>query len=166
MSQRILVFAISIFFATHVLSAPKDSLEVRNAVAGFAEAWNHHDMQAFGQLFTSDADFVNVAGKLDIGRTSIVYHHAYSHGAVSKTSKPPVSQRYWGIFSHSTMNFDSIGIRFLRPDVAIARVAWRLTGDSRTPDPRTGMLLFIVVKNSGKWKITAAQNTEIHRTVH
>lgn len=53
---RNLVFATSIFFATHVFSAPKDSNEVTKAVAGFAEAWNRHDMQAFGQLFTTNAN--------------------------------------------------------------------------------------------------------------
>lgn len=60
------------FFATRVFSAPKDSNEVTKAVAGFAEAWNRQDMQAFGQLFTTNADFVNVAGELDMGRAAIV----------------------------------------------------------------------------------------------
>lgn len=64
------------------------------------------------------------------------------------------------------MNFGSIGIRFVRPDVAIARIAWRLLGDSRIPDARTETLIFVVVKNRGNWEITAAQNTDIHRTVH
>ena len=69
------------------------------------------------------------------------------------------------MFKNSTMNFDSIVIRFVRPDVAIAHVVWRLTGDARTPDPRTGMFTFVVLRNDGKWQITAAQNTEINRTV-
>ncbi len=163
---RNLFFATSILFATHVFSAPKDSLEVTKAVAGFAEAWNRHDMQAFGQLFTSNADFVNVAGKLDMGRAAIVKHHAYSHGTISQNSEPQASHRLWGIFSHSTMAFDSIGVRFLRHDVAVARVAWRLTGDVRSTEPRTGMFLFVVVENNGKWAIAAAQNTEINRKVH
>lgn len=84
-------FASSVLFAPNVYSAPNDSLAVRNAVSGFAEAWNHHDMYAFGELFSSDADFVNVQGKLDRGRTSIVYHHSYSHGTISQTSEPPAS---------------------------------------------------------------------------
>jgi hypothetical protein len=47
-----------------VLAAPNDAKDVRNVVAGFATAWNHHDLDAFGKLFAPDADFVNVAGAL------------------------------------------------------------------------------------------------------
>jgi hypothetical protein len=49
-------------FAIHVLAAPTEE-QVRNAVNGMAEAWNGHDMEAFGKLFAADADYVNVGGK-------------------------------------------------------------------------------------------------------
>lgn len=55
------------------------------------------------------------------------------------------------------MTFDLIGVCFLRHDVALARVAWLLTGDVRTKKPRTGMFLFVVVENNGKWAIAAAR---------
>ena len=35
-----------------------DEGDVRQVVSGFAETWNHHDMEAFGRLFAPDADFV------------------------------------------------------------------------------------------------------------
>ena len=49
-------------------AAERDEEAVRVAVSRFAEAWNRHDMDAFGALFTRDADFVNVTGQLWKGR--------------------------------------------------------------------------------------------------
>jgi uncharacterized protein (TIGR02246 family) len=51
---------------------------VRKVVGGFATTWNGHDLDAFGKLFASDAEFVNVAGVLWTGRQSIQAQHAYS----------------------------------------------------------------------------------------
>jgi len=39
-----------------------DETEIRRVELGLQEAWNHHDMKAWADLFTEDADFVNVAG--------------------------------------------------------------------------------------------------------
>jgi len=39
-------------------------------------------MDAFGRLFTPDADFVNVAGSWWKGRVAIQHNHAYSHGTI------------------------------------------------------------------------------------
>lgn len=43
-----------------VFAEPNDEEGVRMTVAGLAQSWNDHDMDAFGKLFASDADFVNV----------------------------------------------------------------------------------------------------------
>ena len=98
----------------------------------------------------------------------IVRNHAFAHGVISRSDSvglraPP---RLYGIFRHSTMDFTSVAIRMARPDLAISHVSWRLTGDSRTSLARTGLLTFVLVPTAGQWQIEAAQNTEIHRTVH
>lgn len=141
---------------------------VSRTVAGFAEDWNRHDMVAFASLFARDADFVNVGGTWWRGRASIQEHHAYSHGTIAATDSVGAGghARYYGIFRHSTITFDSTEVRLLRPDVALARVAWHLTGDARISGRRTGRLLFVLVRTGEAWRITAAQNTEISRTVH
>jgi uncharacterized protein (TIGR02246 family) len=141
---------------------------VSQTVAGFAEAWNKHDMAAFGELFASDADFVNVAGNWWVGRASIQEHHAFAHGTLSPADTIGLGPRarLYGIFRHSTMTFDSTALRLIQPDVALARVEWHLVGDARTSGQRAGRLLFVLVRNAGVWRITAAQNTEIDRTVH
>lgn len=152
-------------WATSVVAAPNDAADVRNAVLGFPAAWNHHDMDAFGKLFAPDADFVNVGGDHWVGQQEIQLQHAYSHGTVPQDSIPGGNPAHYGIFKHSTMKFTHIDVRFLRRDVAIAHANWELLGDSRTPNPRRGVLTFVLTRQNDRWLVAAAQNTEIHRTV-
>jgi len=74
------VAVLTCLLDNRVLAAPNDADNVRNVVAGFATSWNRHDMDAFGKLFSPDAEFVNVAGDLWTGRQSIQAQHAYTHG--------------------------------------------------------------------------------------
>ena len=148
-------------------AAPNDAKDVRSVITGFATTWNRHDLDAFGKLFAPDADFVNVAGSLWIGRQAIQAQHAYAHGVIPADS-PGFSERdhpYNGIFKNSTITFNQVDVRFLRKDVAIAHVSWELLGDARTQSPRRGMLLFVLTGQNTGWLIAAAQNTEINRTV-
>lgn len=170
MSARLIASgAFFLFWAmgAHAQAVP-DVAPIRHTVAMFADAWNRHDMKAFGQLFAPDADFVNVQGVWWKGRAEIELHHAYSHGTISKSEAATLNPqlRHYGMFRHSTMAFQSITVRLIRPDLAIAHVSWRLTGDSRTTVARTGMLTFVLAPTNGRWLIVAAQNTEIHRVVH
>lgn len=150
-----------------VLAAPNDADAVREVVSGFAMTWNSHDMDAFGRLFAPDADFVNVAGSLWTGRQSIQAHHAYSHGVIPPDSRGFSGRErpYYGIFKNSVMKFRRINVRFLRRQIAVARVSWELLGDARTQNPRHGILMFVLTRQNGGWVIAAAQNTEINRTV-
>jgi hypothetical protein len=162
--------AVAVFnflFASYLLAAANDTDEVRNVVAAFATTWNRHDLDAFGKLFAPDADFVNVAGLLWTGRQSIQAQHAYIHGVIPADS-PGFSEEdrpYYGIFKNSTLRFDQIEIRFLRKEVAIAHVNWKLLGDARTQNPRRGVFIFVLTRQNAGWLIAAAQNTEIERTV-
>jgi|GEM_PF-672453 hypothetical protein len=161
------VTLLTYLLASHVLAAQSDEEDVRNAVAGFATTWNRHDFDAFGKLFAQDADFVNVAGVLWTGRQSIQAQHAYSHGVIPADS-PGFSEedrRYYGIFKNSSLKFDHIDVRFLRKEVAVARVNWELLGDARTQNPRHGVFMFVLARQNVGWLIASAQNTEINRAV-
>ena len=153
-------------FVVCLLAEPNDEGDVRQVVSGFAETWNRHDLEAFGRLFAPDADFVNVGGILLKGRHEIQSHHAWSHGAIPESVPDPQAQpQHYGIFKNSTMKFDTMDVRFLRKDVALAHVNWQLSGDARTSTPRRGVFLFVLTRQDGSWLISAAQNTEINRTV-
>ncbi len=151
-------------FAAFLLAETNDQAAVRQVVSSFAETWNRHDMEAFGRLFASDADFVNVAADWWKGRQDIQAQHALSHGTIPADTLS-VPMQYYGIFKSSTFRFTQIDVRFLRKDVAVAHASWDLLGDTRTPNPRHGLMTFVFSRQGGAWLIDAAQNTEINRTV-
>jgi uncharacterized protein (TIGR02246 family) len=141
-----------------------DEEAVRKVVNGFPEAWNRHDMNAYGALFTPDADFVNVTGTHWKGRESIQLNHAFLHGAIPADSAgvtPPKSA--YGIFKTSNITYKQIDVRFLRKDVAVAYLQGEMQGDARTKDPRHTVLVMILTKENGRWLVAVAQNTEINR---
>jgi uncharacterized protein (TIGR02246 family) len=147
-----------------VHAASGDEEAVRKVVNGFAEAWNRHDMDALGALFTPDADFVNVGGVHWKGRDSIQLNHAFLHGAIpASTTGVTPPQIAYGIFKTSNLTFKQVDVRFLRKDVAVAHVQTELQGDARTKDPRHTLLVMFLTKEDGRWFIAVAQNTEINR---
>jgi hypothetical protein len=60
-------------------------------------------------------------------------------------------------------------VRFLRPDVAITHVTWKMTGARGTeswkvPDVRHGKVTMVLVRANESqygWQIAALQNTEV-----
>lgn len=126
-----------------------EETEIRKVELGLQEAWNHHDMKAWANLFTEDADFVNVAGRWWRGRAEIEKKHAEIHAT---------------IFRDSTLTIYEVDTRFLTPEIAIVHISWSLTGN-RNPDgsdgqPRKGIFTQVLQKQNGKWLIAAAQNTD------
>jgi len=146
-------------------SAAEREEQVRAAVSRFAEAWNRHDMDAFGALFAQDADFVNVTGQLWKGRREIQRRHSYLHGAIAREAVSEALPANYGIFKSSTYHFDRIDVRLFGPDVAIAHGAWTMLDDARTAKPRRGMMTFTLTRDGDNWLYEAVQNTEINRTV-
>jgi hypothetical protein len=47
----------------------------------------------------------------------------------------------------------------------VAHASWELLGDARSPNPRHGLITFVLTRQDGAWLIAAAQNTEINRAV-
>ena len=130
--------------------AAEDEAGVGAVVRGFEEAWNRHDMDAFARLFAEDADFVNVIGMRWIGRPAIKEAHQTTHATV---------------FKNSHLKIGETSVRFLKPDVAVARSVWDLQGHANpageTQAPRRGILTNVLVKKELGWQIVVAQNTDI-----
>jgi hypothetical protein len=110
---------------------------------------------------------VNVTAQWWKGRPVIQKNHAFLHGtvAVSDTTDVTVPPRSYGIFKTSSLSFTSTAMRVSRSDLAIARASWRMSGDTRTPEARSGVMMVVVVNEEGGWHIVAVQNTEIARAV-
>ena len=144
-----------------------DERAVAKAISCFPDSWNRRDMTAFGQCFAMDADFVNVTTQWWKGRSSIQKNHAFLLGTIDKldTAGVTVPAQAYGIFSATTLTFKSVELRYPLADVGIARISWQITGDARTPQARSGLLMFVLTNTGGRWEIAAVQNTELARPV-
>jgi hypothetical protein len=140
MSMPLSLFAVAALLTsllgTQVVGAPNDEEDVRNVVAGFETARNHHDTNAFGKLFAPDADFVNVAALRWKGRQAIQAQHAYTHGTMPADSPGSIKEDrpYYGVFKTSTLRFTQTDVRF--PDAAFSFLSGSgvdPTGRSRLP---------------------------------
>jgi uncharacterized protein (TIGR02246 family) len=126
-----------------------DDQAVRAVVEQLDASWNAHDMDAFGELFADDADFVNVYGMRWRDKRTIREEHRTLHNSV---------------FRKSTLTARDTTVRFVAPDVAIARSHWDLVGlvspgGEARPD-RRGILTHVLRKQQGKWLIVVTQNTD------
>jgi uncharacterized protein (TIGR02246 family) len=116
-------------------------------MADFEATWNAHDMKAFAELLTSDADFVVINGKHLHGRDAIYQHHDELHRT---TLRNRVGQNHIE------------DIRFIRPEVAIMHVTFEGRSASPEDDSRgrtSARATVVVVKVGSKWLITAFHNT-------
>jgi hypothetical protein len=159
-----LVLAATPLVVTRVLAASSSEEEVRKAVMNQVEALNRHDMEAFGNAYTPDADYVNVGGKWTKGRRAIQTNHEYLHGTIPvDTPGVDIPRKVDGIFKTSSIRVTQIEVRFLRKDVAVAHETWEMLGDAQNSRIRMGLVTFVLIREHGVWLIAAAQDTEINR---
>jgi uncharacterized protein (TIGR02246 family) len=157
MRHEILAMTLVLIGAT-ALAAADESVAPHAAEASAASAaavvfvddWNAHDMRKFAELFTEDADFVNVIGLWWHGRSEIQKAHEALHATRMKDSHLAATDT---------------AVRVLKPNVAVIHVRWELTGDTGTDGvtqpPRHGILSLVTVRAGGKWLIASAQNTDV-----
>jgi uncharacterized protein (TIGR02246 family) len=139
-----LVRAFSALAFTNLVAQEKsEEGAVRRVVADFAGAINRGDAKAFAALFAEDADFVVITGKYLKGRNEIVTYHA---------------RLFTDDFQGSHLDVTSVAIRFLRTDVAVARVASKRT-ENGGREMRTSFPMFVLTKQGESWVIAAVQNT-------
>ena len=98
-----------------------DEAAIRANITRCQDGWNAGDGEAFGAPFAEDADYIIVNGMHVSGRAAIAARHQQIFDTV-----------YRG--SHNTFTVEDI--RFVRPDVAIARARARLHIASARPRAR------------------------------
>jgi uncharacterized protein (TIGR02246 family) len=117
--------------------------------AAFEAAWNAHDMQAFGALFDPAATFVNRFATYWRGREAIVAGHRVIHE---------------GVYRDSTLAVDAADIDHLSDAAAILHFWTRLTaGQAHPAGPHQAdtLILAVVVRRDGGWRIQAAENVTL-----
>lgn len=127
----------------------EDEKAIRKVVAGIEEAWNAHDMKAYGKLFREDAEFINVVGMHWRGREAIMVAHTAYHET---------------LFKNHSIKTDDVQIRSLGSGHAIAVVT--TTNDAFTTPTgvipkRQNRQTYMLVKDSDGWKIAHGHNVPV-----
>jgi uncharacterized protein (TIGR02246 family) len=115
----------------------------------FEAAWNAHDMDAFAALFHPDATFVNRFGTYWRGVGPIVSAHRAIHETVYKDS---------------TVTIDTPDVDVISEDAVILHFWARLmTGAAHPAGPHQidTLLLAVVTRRDGIWRIQAAENVTL-----
>lgn len=132
-----------------------DEAAIRELGQIWQDSWNRRDAAGLASIMDTDLVFVSVLGPNTPGfgrggRAAFEAGHAALFKAMFADSR-------W-------ITEDVTVVRWLRPDIAIAHVVWRTTGDRvrhiRHGDPRYGMFTWVVEKQEGRWRVVASQNTE------
>jgi uncharacterized protein (TIGR02246 family) len=125
-----------------------DEAAVRQIVQQVQDGWNAGSGEGFAAPFAEDADYIVVDGRYVSGRVPIGEGHQYIFDTIYKGS-------------NNTMQVENV--RFIRPDVALARVHAHLKfSDGGELREGTARSTWVLTKNeSGQWSIAAFQNTPI-----
>ena len=111
-------------------------------------AWNAHDMKAMSEVFTPDADWINVVGMHWVGRDQIMFAHTAFHTTMFKTNQQTLV---------------SLSTRQLSPDIAVLLMEAEqdaYTTPSGHEQPKAlDRLTIVVVRRPDGWKILHGQNT-------
>ena len=123
----------------------QDAAAVTSVLGELFAAWERHDAEAYGELFTEDATYVTFVGTFYQGRQDIVDSH----------------RTLFATFLKGTRLADEIlDIRFPGPDMAV--VSGR--GDTykgKRPHKLTKMQTYTLIRQSdGAWRIAAFHNTK------
>ncbi|MCB6185102.1 SgcJ/EcaC family oxidoreductase [Leeia sp. TBRC 13508] len=118
-------------------------------VSRLEAAWNLHDMQAFGALFSKTASFVNRFGRYVHGVDQIIEMHAPIHET---------------IYSDSTLSNELIDVEEIVEEVAVVHFWSRLTvGLAHPAGPHTmdTLVLAVLASRNGIWTISALENVTL-----
>jgi uncharacterized protein (TIGR02246 family) len=118
--------------------------EVRALFGRFVQAWNQHDYMDLAAMWAIDGDHMEPDGATAKGREAVATHFKRGHE---------------GAFKNTHLQLSIADVWFLSGDVALVDGGYAISG-IRTPDgvelpERRGHLTCVLLKEQGKWWITA-----------
>ncbi|GLY64057.1 SgcJ/EcaC family oxidoreductase [Amycolatopsis taiwanensis] len=127
-----------------------DIEEIKQIIADVERGFNTNDAALMNKHLAPDAAVVNVVGARLAGLAEIM---ASSEQGLAG----PLRDQY--------ARYVVRDVRFVRPDVALAyKEAYAITADGGPIDSdHTMCALYVLVKENGRWLITARQNTLVPR---
>jgi uncharacterized protein (TIGR02246 family) len=127
-----------------------DKQAVKNVVIAFQEGFNNGNLKNAASYTTTDWEHINPLGGIIKGRDSVLKNIREVHQTFLK-----------GV----TMRMESMDIRFLTPEVAIADVIHQvdsyITPDGVKHNNERHIKTYVIVKKQGKWLLAQDHNTII-----
>jgi uncharacterized protein (TIGR02246 family) len=120
-----------------------DELAVRAIPQQMADGWNAGSGKGFAAPFALNADYVVVNGM-----------HIKGHPAIEAGHQQIFDTIYKGSKNEATV----VGVRFLRPDVALLHTRWKLKVGG---EEANAISTIVATKENGKWTVAAFQNTPV-----
>ncbi|MCX4982214.1 SgcJ/EcaC family oxidoreductase [Streptomyces sp. NBC_00572] len=108
-------------------------------------AWERHDAEAYGELFTEDATYITYVGTFYRGRRDIVESHR---------------TLFTGFLKGTRLADEVLDIRFYGPGVAVVNGRGD-TYKGKRPEKLAKIQTYTLVREAdGQWRIAAFQNTK------
>lgn len=136
-------------------TAPSEEKAVRATLQAMLRSWTNHNYDDIASWTTPDVDWVNIVGMHWQGREAMRLAHQTYHN---------------GMFKQTPWTLKQVTIRFIRPDVVIAHVLSHIGafyppdgvdhGSNKRPEA-DDMATLVLVKQKGKWLITAGENVGV-----
>jgi len=128
-----------------------DDAGIVEVVAEHERAWNAHDADGLIALFEDPMDFVNVLGMHQRSREALRLEYQHIHATFMK---------------NTVIRMRLNDARRLSDGIAVAHAYWEMSGMEKlagwnAPEVRRGVMTYVLQRRGEKWKITAAQNTDV-----
>lgn len=148
-SQILSIFFLLLFQSSFTIE-PADQSAIINVVQKWSNAWNHGAGTGIGDLYSENADFVNIFGLHFRGRAEIEARHV------------KILQTF---LQGSTFSVTDTQLREVHPDLVIGVICWKVDGfhipgqDMNTPgETRHGTFTHVFINRESGWEITATHN--------
>ena len=140
---------LSLWTSASHAAGPSDVASIKALQDQQAAAWNAHDSGRYAQLFTADAEVVNVLGW---------------HWRSRDELRTKLGAAFASVFARSHMVIVGTQVKLAAPGVAVAHVTWTMTGalsptGAASDTPEHGIQTQVLRKQGGVWRIADFQNT-------
>lgn len=137
-------------YANELETTQERQATVRRQMELYMALWNAHAIAEHSKLLADNADLVNVVGMHVRGRQAIQEHHEQLHRT---------------IFSKSVSRIVELAIHSVDHATVLVHMHWEMKGaaklpDWNVPDPRTGVMTLVWVKQGAEWLVRALHNTD------
>ncbi len=140
MKTFLLLTTVSILSFVCKGQSPQDKEAVKNVVIAFQEDFNDGGFKNAHAYSTNEWEHINPLGGIDRGRDSIL---------------KKVRAVHQGFLKGRTMQIESMDVRFVTTDVAIAVVIHKIdtytTPDGVKHENERNIKTYLIVKEKGKW---------------